>query len=109
MARTNRSIYHLDGPGALRHLDSILDIPELDALQWVYGAGNEGYHKWVHVYRQAQAAGKGIQVICQMDELDQVMETLDPRGLFLQVGGVPSREAAEWMLETLEKWCVGRG
>jgi hypothetical protein len=104
----DRSIYHLDGPGALRHLDSILDIPELDALQWVCGAGNEGYHKWVHVYQQAQAAGKGIQVICQMDELDQVMETLDPLGLFLQVGGVPSREAAEWMLGTLEKWCAGR-
>jgi hypothetical protein len=104
----DRSIYHLDGPGALRHLDSILDIPELDALQWVCGAGNEGYHKWVHVYQRAQAAGKGIQVVCQMDELDQVMETLDTHGLFLSVGGVPSREAAELMLASLEKWCAGR-
>jgi hypothetical protein len=103
----DRSIYHLDGPGALRHLDAILDIRELDALQWVCGAGNEGFHKWVPVYQRAQAAGKGIQVICQMDELDQVMETLDPRGLYLQVAGVPSREAAEAMLKTIEKWCLG--
>ena len=28
-----RSIYHLDGPGALRHLDSLLRIPALDALR----------------------------------------------------------------------------
>jgi hypothetical protein len=104
----DHSIYHLDGPGALRHLDSILDIPELDALQWVCGAGNEGYHKWVQVYQRAQAAGKGIQVVCQMDELDQVMETLDPHGLFLSVGGVPSREAAEGMLKAIETWCVER-
>ena len=48
----DRSIYHLDGPGALRHLDSILAIPELDALQWVFGAGNEGFHRWVEVYRK---------------------------------------------------------
>ena len=105
----DRSIYHLDGPGALRHLDSILEIPELDALQWVFGAGNEGYHKWAPVYQRAQAAGKGIQVNCTLDELDQVMETLDPRGLYLHVGGVPSREAGEWMLRTLEGWCAGRG
>jgi hypothetical protein len=104
----DHSIYHLDGPGALRHLDSLLAIPELDALQWVPGAGNEGFHKWVHVYQRAQAAGKGIQVVCSMHELDQVMDTLDPRGLFLSVGGVPSREAAELLLQQLAKWCAGR-
>lgn len=102
----DRSLYHLDGPGALRHLDSILSIPELDALQFVPGAGNEGFHKWVKVYQKAQAAGKAIQVFCNIAELDQVMETLDPHGLFLTVSGVPSRAAAETMLDQLTKWCV---
>jgi hypothetical protein len=104
----DRSIYHLDGPGALRHLDSLLDISELDALQWVAGAGNQGFHRWVDVYRRAQAAGKGIQVICTFDEIALVTQTLNPHGVFLSVSGVPSREAAEDMLCTLEKWCVGR-
>jgi hypothetical protein len=101
-----RSIYHLDGPGALRHLDSILAIPELNALQWVFGAGNEGFHRWVSVYRRAQAAGKGIQVICSFGELDLIMETLDPHGVFLTMDGVPSREAALDMLKRLEKWAA---
>ena len=35
----DRSIYHLDGPGALRHLDSILAIPELNALQMGFWFG----------------------------------------------------------------------
>ena len=104
----DRSIYHLDGPGALRHLDSLLAIPELDAVQWVFGAGNEGFHRWVGVYRKVQAAGKGIDVICRFEEVDQVMEALDPCGLFLSVDDVPSHDAALEMLRRLEKWCTGR-
>jgi hypothetical protein len=100
----DRSIYHLDGPGALRHLDSILAIPELDALQWVFGAGNEGYGRWVEVYRKAQAAGKGIHVMCSLGEVEQVTQTLEPRGLFLDVSDVPNREAGAELLRRLERW-----
>ena len=102
------SIYHLDGPGALRHLDLILSIPELNAVQWVCGAGNEGYHRWVDVYRRIQAAGKGVEVICDFDEVPQVLETLQPEGLYLVVSGVPDREAGLDLLKRLEAWCAGR-
>ena len=99
-----RSIYHLDGPGALRHLDSILSIPELNALQWVPGAGREIFSQWVQVYRKVQAAGKGIQVTCRLEEIQTVMQTLNPRGMFLQVGGVPDRESGAALLQELESW-----
>jgi hypothetical protein len=99
-----RCIYHLDGPGALRHLDSLLAIPELDAVQYVYGAGNEGIHKWMWVYQKIQKAKKGIQVNCHMDEIPLVIENLDRRGLFLNVEGVPDRDSAYAMLRRLEKW-----
>ncbi len=98
------SIYHLDGPGALRHLDSLLSIPELDALQWVPGAGSKGFGRWVWVYQRAQQAGKGIQVICDISEIPLIMETLDPRGVLLSVGGVPNAEAGQKMLRDLEAW-----
>jgi hypothetical protein len=100
----DHSIYHLDGPGALRHLDSLLAIPELDALQWVFGAGNEGFSRWVWVYKKAQAAGKGIQVICTFDEIDAIMNALSPCGMFLSISEVPSREAGWAMLKKLEDW-----
>lgn len=103
----DRSLYHLDGPGALRHLDSILSIADLDAVQFVPGAGNEGFHKYVDVYRRAQSARKGIQVFCSLAELGLVMETLDPHGLYLTISDVPSREAAQTMLIRLAKWCRG--
>ncbi|MGE5224846.1 MAG: hypothetical protein ACM3PY_20620, partial [Omnitrophica WOR_2 bacterium] len=97
---------HLDGPGALRHMDSILSIPELHALQWVPGTGNEVFERWIWVYQKAQKAGKGIQVSCQFAEVERVMETLDPHGLFLSVSGVPDRLAGLQMLARLEKWCA---
>jgi hypothetical protein len=101
----DRALYHLDGPGALRHLDSLLAIPELEAIQWVFGAGNEGFGRWVPVYRKIQAAGKGIQVTCDFAEIPQVIETLDPHGVYLAVSDVPSKEAALDMLKRLEQWC----
>lgn len=100
----NRSIYHLDGPGALRHLDTLLAIPELNAVQFVPGAGNEVFSRWASVYQRIQAAGKGAQVNCQADELGEVMLALDPRGLYLNLTGVTSREQALDILQTLEKW-----
>jgi hypothetical protein len=102
----DRSIYHLDGPGALRHLDTILAIPELDALQFVPGAGNEGFHRWVDVYRRAQAAGKAIQVFCTPADLPLITQTLDPRGLLLSMSEVPSRAVGEGVLAELEQWVL---
>jgi len=102
----DRSIYHLDGPGALRHLDTILAIPELDALQFVPGAGNEGFARWVEVYRRAQAAHKAIEVFCTFAEVEQVIEILDPHGVYLLVHEVPSVEAAQAMIKRLEHWAA---
>jgi hypothetical protein len=105
----DRSIYHLDGPGALRHLDCLLEVPELDALQFVPGAGSQGFHKWVPVYQKAQAAGKGIEVFAEPGEIDLITQTLDPRGLYIHLETpLPSLEAAQGIVSKLEKWCVGK-
>jgi hypothetical protein len=103
-----RSIYHLDGPGAIRHLDSLLEIKELNAIQFVPGTGNEVFERWINLYQKIQKAGKGIQVLCSLEEIDRVMETLDPRGLFLSVRDVPNREAGLELVKRLEKWAGRR-
>jgi hypothetical protein len=105
----DRSIYHLDGPRALSHLDTLLSIPELDAIQYVWGTGNEGFHRWVWVYQRVQQARKGIQVICDVSELEQIIEALDPHGVFLTMDGVRDRDTAEAVLRRLERWAVDKG
>jgi len=37
----DRCYYHLDGTGALPHLDWLLTQPNIHGIQWVYGA-NKG-------------------------------------------------------------------
>jgi hypothetical protein len=104
----DRSIYHLDGPGALRHLDALLSIPELDALQYVPGAGNEDFSRWIEVYRKAQAAGKGIQVLCTVEEIDEIIHSLSPVGVFLSISGVDHKDTAHNILRALERWARGK-
>ena len=100
-----RSIYHLDGPNALRHLDSILEIKELDAVQWVCGEGNFGYHRWAEVYKKIQRAGKSIFLMADAKELDEVFETLRPEGVwFAALSGVTDREHGEWIEKRIINW-----
>ncbi len=100
----DRSLYHLDGPGALRHLEHLLEIPELDAIQFVPTIGDAAFARWSWVYRRIQEAGKGVQVTCTLAEIDQVIETLHPAGVYLVVNDVPSPEAATVLLKKLEQW-----
>jgi len=97
------SIYHLDGPGALRHLDSLLEIRELNAIQWVFGAGNGIASDWIHVYKRCQAAGKGIQIFASAEEVDFLASNLRPEGVWLGVS-VRDREEADAVLKRVAKW-----
>ncbi len=98
----DHTIYHLDGPGALRHLDRLLAIPELDCVQWIQGAGNPPPSRWLDLLRRVQAAGKSVQVyygpshgddVDLAEELAVLCRELDRRRLFFWAV-VPSREQA---------------
>ncbi len=84
----DRCVYHLDGPGALVHLDDILAIKDLDAVQWVSGAGQKPMWQWLDVLKKCQAAGKGLQIYdINLEEARQLHRELDPVGVVYCVGG----------------------
>ncbi|KKK52710.1 hypothetical protein LCGC14_3102170, partial [marine sediment metagenome] len=56
------SLYHLDGPDAIRHLPRILEIESLDCVQWIHGAGQSSASHWLDLLQSVQAAGKSVQV-----------------------------------------------
>ncbi|MFN8440141.1 MAG: hypothetical protein U0175_05195 [Caldilineaceae bacterium] len=86
MEPLERSIFHLDGVQALHHLDLLLDLPKLNAVQWVYGAGHGPALRWVDVYRRIRAAGKSLQLIAQ-DPADAlaVLEQIGTKGVYISV------------------------
>ncbi len=99
------SVYHLDGPGAIKHLDALLEIDELSAIQWVWGAGAGRATDWMDIYRRCQSAGKGLQIgPVDPDELDTLMESLRPEGIWLGMSGVTTREDAEAVLKRVAQW-----
>lgn len=98
------SLYHLDGVGAIRHLDAILEVEELNAIQWTPGAGEPqgGDPKWFDLYRKIRAAGKSVMpVFVTLDELRPLLDAVGPDGLHLLMDFKTEVdiEAAEAVLE----------
>lgn len=98
------SLYHLDGPNALTHLDSLLEIPELDAIQWVFGEGHGCASDWIDVYKKIRSAGKGIQVMLHADELDTFISEFSPQGLWLRLSGVQNHSHSQHILSRINQW-----
>jgi hypothetical protein len=103
--KLDRSIYHLDGPDAICHLDALLEIKKLNAVQWVCGAGNEGFMRWLFIFKKLQAARKGIYLEININELDDVIANLKPDGLwFRSISGVSTKEEADKVIERIKNW-----
>jgi 5-methyltetrahydrofolate--homocysteine methyltransferase len=103
--RLTNPFYHLDGPGQLPHLDSLLEIEALKGVQWVPGAGQPEVTEWPGVYRRIREAGKLIQTWGHVDVLDRHVEQLgSAKGIIIFAGcDVSERNKA---VEFLEKYNV---
>jgi hypothetical protein len=82
------SMYHLDGVGAIIHLDSVLEIEELNAVQWTPGIGQPqgGDPQWYDLYRRVLAAGKSVMPCwVEVDELEPLLDAVGPSGLNIEM------------------------
>jgi len=97
------NIFHLDGKGMLRHLDRILEIPQIQAIQWVHGVGNDApIMQWLPVIKKIQAAGKGVIVDLQLHELEPFIAAIRPEGLYLCMSAPESIQPD--IVKRLERW-----
>ena len=102
-----RSFYHLDGPGQLPHLDSLLEIKELTGVQWVPGAGVPEEDNWPDVYQRIRDAGKLVQIGVEpgisVHAFDRIVDQLgSPEGLIWIYWGDISEE--DEIMPILEKY-----
>lgn len=106
--RLGNAFYHLDGPGELPHLDSLLEIEELKGVQWVPGAGNPDIDQWPEVYRKIRKAGKLIQIWHGKGQdgrwyIDVLADQLgSPDGIIVMGGGSIKEE--DEVMEMLERY-----
>lgn len=75
------AFYHLDGIGALPHLDAVLEIEKIKVIQWVPGAGKEKISDWYDVIKKIIAHKKSVQVFAKADEVDDLVKNVGTKGL----------------------------
>ena len=98
----DRSCFHLDGPDALNHLDDLLAIEALDAIQWVSGAGNRPQIEWPELLHKIQDAGKIIILHLSASDVKRIHGEYKSELVVYDVGTPTVDEGLE-LLEWLEK------
>ena len=73
IAAMDYAFFHVDGLGMIPHLDALLEIRELRAIQWQPGAGHERLDQWYDLLRKILAAGKSLQVYARAEEVEPLV------------------------------------
>ena len=98
------NVFHLDGKGVANHIDSILEIEEIHAIQWVQGVGEDKpIMQWIPLIKRIQAAGKGVVVYLELAELEDFIAVMDPKGIYLGISETDI-DTQKQVLKRLEKW-----
>jgi corrinoid protein of di/trimethylamine methyltransferase len=100
------TLYHLDGVGAMHHLDALLEIKELNAIQWTPGVGEPqgGSPKWYDLYRKILAGGKSIMACwVTLDELRPLLDNIGGEGVHIEMDFHNEREV-EQALRIVEEY-----
>lgn len=98
-----RAVFHLDGPDAARHIDALLEVPAIRAIQFTPGAGTPSALAWVEMFRKIQRRGRSVFVICPVDEVLELCEALPPEGLAVMVDGSLSSDEMETLFEVFRR------
>ena len=89
-------MFHLDG--TTNHLEALLSIPGLRAIQWVPGPEREKLAPWYGLIRRIKEAGKSVELFARPDEIDDLVANVGARGLLIGCSGL-SEEEAERLLD----------
>lgn len=104
--RIDYTLYHLDGVGALHHLPALLEVEELNAVQWTPGVGEPqgGSPKWYDLYRRILGAGKSIMACwVTLDELRPLLDNIGGDGVHLEMD-FHSEDEVEQAMKIVEEY-----
>jgi 5-methyltetrahydrofolate--homocysteine methyltransferase len=72
MRRFDGVEYHLDGPDALKHLEALCEIEDLDVIQWVPGTGSAEKTDWTWLEQKIDSLGKGLLRYADLTQLRNI-------------------------------------
>jgi hypothetical protein len=105
----DRTLYHLDGPQAIRHLDMVLDVKEITGVEWVagpYETVDRGGEQWYPMFEKIQKAGKNLIIrYAWPQSVPKLLENISHRGLFVSAE-CRNEEDGRALLNIMEKMKV---
>ncbi len=101
-----RTIYHLDGPGAVQHLDSLLGLGSLDGIQWQPGVAGRPMTRWIPLLKRVQEGGKVLVIGCEDWEVEVLLKELSPKGLLISTS-CPTPAEADALVERAARLLAG--
>jgi 5-methyltetrahydrofolate--homocysteine methyltransferase len=116
--KADNVLFHLDGPDMIRHLDAVLEIDEIDVIQWVSGKTNPDgtFPQWDEIYEKTLRTGKSIFVYVDSGEFedwirnaDRIVKKFGSHSLYLHFPEM-SYEQDQYLLDYAEKnWSDVKG
>lgn len=98
-----RNIFHMDGKGVANHIDYLLELDDLDVIQWAQGVGDDTpIMQWVPLIRKIQQAGKSVVVDLLPKELDDFMKAVPREGVFLCISA--EQKDHQGIINRVKKW-----
>lgn len=85
---TDRILFHLDGPNAIDKLDMLLEVEDLDAIEFTPGpkVSQGGDPSWYDMYRKIKDSGKAVQVVEMLpDQVVPLFDAIGPEGVYAMV------------------------
>ncbi len=96
------TIYHVDGVGAFKHVDALLELDGIQGFQILPGAGKPSPLRYMDVLRKVQAAGKLLHIGIPAREVKDALENLSSKGLYIHTS-CETEEDARTLLKLAEK------
>jgi len=97
------SVYHVDGIAAFAHVPALCELPRLQALQILPGAGKPSPLHYAETLKIVQAAGKNLHISIPIQEIEQALAMLSAKGLFIQTSATTEDEARD-LIKKVERW-----
>lgn len=102
----DHSMYHLDGTQCICHLDHLLAIETLDAIEWTPQSGIEqgGDPRWYPLYQRILDAGKSVQIVgVTLEEVIPLLDKIGGKGVYIMTSYADER-SFETLLEKVEQY-----
>ena len=103
----DNTMFHLDGTQCLVHIDQLLKVKDLKAIEWTPQAGIEqgGDPRWFDLYKRILNTGKSIQAVnVEPEEVMPMIKALGKNGLYIMTTPIDDVKKAEELYEAVERF-----